>query len=59
MANFFTTSAEEGLTSSHFSESGAEGESHEEEHSDFGIGTLVLAMAFGMISRMYITHTTG
>lgn len=27
--------------------------------NDFGIGTLVLAMALGTVSRMYITHITG
>lgn len=27
--------------------------------NDFGIGTLVLAMALGTASRMYITHITG
>lgn len=41
-----------------------EEEEHSEEHgghevNDFGIGTLVLAMTFGMVSRMYITHMTG
>lgn len=37
-----------------------EDEAHEEEErNDFGIGTLVLAMALGTVSRMYITHMTG
>lgn len=32
---------------------------HEEEVNDFGIGTLVLAMALGNVSRIYITSLTG
>lgn len=39
------------------SESGATHE--EEEVNDFGIGTLVLAMALGTVSRIYITSFTG
>lgn len=35
------------------------GTTHEEEVNDFGIGTLVLAMALGTVSRIYITSLTG
>lgn len=34
-------------------------EAHHHEVNDFGIGTVVLAMALGTVSRMYITHITG
>lgn len=39
-------------------EEGDEAHDHEEVN-DFGIGTVVLAMALGTVSRMYITHITG
>lgn len=39
---------------------GEEGDTQGHEAiNDFGIGTLVLAMALGTVSRMYITHITG
>lgn len=32
---------------------------HAHEITDFGIGTLVLAMCLGAASRTYLTHVTG
>lgn len=49
---------------SHYSgeDAGADGD-HAGEHAhhitDFGIGTLVLAMCLGAASRTYLTHVTG
>lgn len=57
MEEFTTHSEEEHATTS--AEETHEGEEGVHDHTDFGIGTLVLAMAFGTVSRMYITHMTG
>lgn len=46
----------EEASSTEDSHEGAEGV---HDNNDFGIGTLVLAMALGTLSRMYITHMTG
>lgn len=53
MSSMFLLS-EEGASS----EESDSGHDHEEVN-DFGIGTVVLAMALGTVSRMYITHITG
>lgn len=52
-----THSSETDHTSHESSETSHSDSDHEDD--DFGIGTLVLAMAFGTLSRMYITHMTG
>ncbi len=52
--------------SDYYSAGGHDTGSHEEHHephahviTDFGIGTLVLAMTLGALSRTYLTHVTG
>lgn len=54
MSSMFLLS-EEGASA----EEGDDGHHDHEEVNDFGIGTVVLAMALGTVSRMYITHITG
>lgn len=54
---FFSAAANEAGSSS--SSSGGEHESEGHEITDFGIGTLVLAMTLGAASRTYLTHVTG
>lgn len=52
-SNMFLLSEEGGA------EEGDDAHHDHEEVNDFGIGTVVLAMALGTVSRMYITHVTG
>lgn len=61
-----TSYAGESHSDHYYSAGGHDTGSHEDHHephahviTDFGIGTLVLAMTLGALSRTYLTHVTG
>lgn len=58
----YTGESHSDLSSAGGHDTGSHGEEHEPHAhviTDFGMGTLVLAMTLGALSRNYLTHVTG